>query len=318
MDLVLVCHGGALFYQLTMPKNFKIYSSDQLFKNKNIFKNYVYSFNKTFNLNNSNSFFIGKYKLKNLSSVHVFCLEGDNILGAFTIIPRLIHFNNKIQFAGMCCDTFVLKQHRNDELLLKKMFDYFIIHNHHYSFDLIFGIPNVKASLYWEKLVKWKKHEEFKIQIIPSIFLQIKPLSIFLILLFTPIMFLFDLIIPRAEISSLRDLDFIRNRFDKEYKLEDQKNLIFSKVYKENNFKIKYLFGIENIRFLNKLIVLLKILLRDKSDFIAIGSNQSILPFFKIPSSILKRKMNLMFYRVSCQNNFNHSVQLNLEFFDNR
>lgn len=318
MDLVLVCHGGAQSYQLMIPENFKIYTSDELFENKNIFKNYINSFNKTFNSNNSNSFFIGKYKLKNLSSVHVLALDGDKISGAFTIIPRLIHFNNKTQYAGMCCDTFVLKKYRSDELLLKKMFDFFIKYNHDYSFDLIFGIPNVKASIYWEKLVKWKKYEEFKIQIIPSLFLKIKPLSILLILMLTPVILLFDLIIPRAEISSLRDLDFIKNRFDKEYKLEDQKNLIFSKVYIENNFKIKYLFGIENIRFLNKLIVLLKILLRDKSDFIAIGSNQLIPPFIKIPSSILKRKMNLMFYRVSYQNNLNHSVQLNLEFFDNR
>ena len=301
-----------------MPINIKIFTSDELFYNKTLFKDYVKSFNKTFKCESDISFFRDKYKSKDKFSLHVISLLENKIIGGFTVIPRQTYFNDKIKISGMCCDTFVLKEHRSDELLLKKMFDFFIKNNHYYSFDIIFGIPNIKASLYWGKLVKWKSYGEFKIQIIPSNFLKLKPFWVLLPILISPIIFLFDFIIPKPEVFLLRDEDFINNRFKKHYKIENRKHQIFSKIYTENNLKINYLFGIENIHFFSKIFVLMSILLRDKSDFLAIGSNKSILPFFKIPSFILKRKMNLMYFKISSQNYINQRLQINMEFFDNR
>ena len=255
MDLGLVYHGAVLYFHLMMPVNIKIFTSDELFYNKTLFKDYIKSFNKTFKCESDISFFRDKYKPKNKFSIHVLSLLENKIIGGFTVIPRQIHFNDKIKFSGMCCDTFVLKEHRSDELLLKKMFDFFIKNNHYYSFDIIFGIPNIKASLYWEKLVKWKSYDEFKIQIIPSNFLKLKPFWILLPILISPIIFLFDFIIPKPEVFLLRDDDFINNRFKNHYKIENQKHQIFSKIYTENNLKINYLFGIENIHFFNKIFV---------------------------------------------------------------
>jgi hypothetical protein len=298
---------------------FEFYPTKKLVSKQDIFKDYILKYNIVFEKDFNQFYFKKKYLVESEKSHHLLAMQGRSVIGAFSLIENTIIIENKEKPAWMCCDTFILKEYRKDELILKKMFDYFLKNTAIDEFDLIIAIPNEKAALYWKKIVKWQTLTELKIQTFPLKLLKPKLLRLVLFLMWAalsamPYFFFskdFDLYAKRNEA-------FIRNRFNNLYEIEDSKYRVFSKIYIEGRFKIKYLFGIEELNMYEKLKVMLKAISKNDSDLLSIGSTQIIWPFIIVPHFISKRKINVMYFSKDKKAILANVPLINLEFFDNR
>tara|TARA_A100001015_G_scaffold301653_1_gene388798 strand:- start:6841 stop:7587 length:747 start_codon:yes stop_codon:yes gene_type:complete len=241
------------------------------------------------------------------------------IIGAFTILIRYILIDKKKIKTGMCCDLFIDYGYRKDPFLLKRMFDYYKNFNEKIKLDLVIAIPNKKSFDYWEKIVRWKRLGKIKLQILPSNIFMIKNLILFYLSIFN---FLsktkFVKNIRSYSNYLIRDQEFIFNRFRNDYILEDGFSNVFSKIFIENKTKVKFIFGLENIDFKERLFILKKIILKNDCRFLVVGSNHKIPPFFIIPSIFIKNHPSILYYNFKEINLEDNEFLLSLEFFDNR
>ncbi|GHV47970.1 hypothetical protein FACS1894181_02560 [Bacteroidia bacterium] len=82
------------------------------------------SFNSIFDKEFSVEYFKDKYLHSYLNfSIHGFLLYQEQIVGMFSIIPRLYNFSGEHKIIGLGCDAFILPNHRKDEFFLKEMAD---------------------------------------------------------------------------------------------------------------------------------------------------------------------------------------------------
>ena len=98
-------------------------------------------------------------------SIHSLLIINDNVEAAFTCMPRKI--GNHSILVG--CDTFVDENYRKNIFILKDLYHLLLKSNLNENYDIILGVPNEKASLYWDKIVKWKKKDELDIVVFPVI-----------------------------------------------------------------------------------------------------------------------------------------------------
>lgn len=298
---------------------FEFYPTKKLVSKKDIFKDYILKYNIVFEKDFNQSYFKKKYLIESDKSHHLLALQGKSVIGAFSLIENTIILENKEKSAWMCCDTFILKEHRKDELLLKKMFDYFLKNTAIDEFDLIIAIPNEKAALYWKKIVRWQTLTELKIQILPLKLLKPKLLRLVLFLIWAALSAMaYSFLRKDFDLYAKRNEAFIRNRFNNIYEIENSTYRVFSKIYIEGRFKIKYLFGIEELNMYEKLKVMLKAISKNDSDLLSIGSTQIIWPFIIVPHFISKRKINVMYFNKDKKEIPANVPLINLEFFDNR
>ena len=298
---------------------FEFFSTKKLVSKKDIFKDYIQKYNIVFEKDFNQSYFKNKYLIESEKSHHLLAFQGKSVIGAFSLIENTIILKNKEKSAWMCCDTFILKEYRKDELLLKKMFDYFLKNTAIDEFDLIIAIPNEKAALYWKKIVKWQTLTELKIQSFPLKLLKPKLLRFVLFFIWAGLSAMaYPFLMKDFDLYAKRNEAFIRNRFNNLYEIEDSTNRVFSKIYVEGKFKIKYLFGIEELNIYEWLKVMLKAISKNDSDLLSIGSTQIIWPFIIVPHFISKRKINVMYFNKDSKEILANFPLINLEFFDNR
>ena len=298
---------------------FEFLSAKELIVNDLKFLNYISGYNKVFNKNFDGEYFQNKYLNPNGQSFHLLALDENSIIGAFTMIKSHIAILEERRTVWMCCDTFIIQEYRKDEFLLKKMFQHFNQNTPLDKFQIILAIPNEKAALYWEKIIKWKNLTEFKVQMLPTEIIKPKILRIVLFILIAiasiPTYFFIK---KKVDLHVIRDNNFFEYRFRNGYKLEDKNHKVFSKIYKDGKFKVKYLFGLEELNIYQRLKVLRKIFANSDSDLLAIGSTQNILPFIAIPNFVIKRTIMVMYYTKDGKEITAKKPFLNLDFFDNR
>lgn len=115
------------------------------------------SFNLVFKKNYSISFFKNKYADCSLGySTHGILYFNNEIVGCFTIIPRVYSFFNKKETIGLACDAYILEGHREDELFLRKMSESAIFKINDKNITKFISLPNPGAYKYWKYLSNWK------------------------------------------------------------------------------------------------------------------------------------------------------------------
>ncbi|GHT85870.1 hypothetical protein FACS18947_5150 [Bacteroidia bacterium] len=114
------------------------------------------SVNVMFRKKFSAAYFKDKYLHSYLNfSIHGFLLYQEQIVGMFSIIPRLYHFNSEHKIIGLGCDAFILPKHRKDDFFLKEMADaaYEICKKNNINY--LISIPNPTAYPYWKYYGNW-------------------------------------------------------------------------------------------------------------------------------------------------------------------
>ena len=126
--------------------------------NKELFNNYINSFNKVFKKSYNVSYFKKKYLLSPLKfSFHSFLIVNKKICGACTIIPYKYNLSSKVKLIGLAVDTFILEDYRKkNPFILYNLYNTIkkeiIINN----LTCVVSVPNDNAFNYWIKINKFK------------------------------------------------------------------------------------------------------------------------------------------------------------------
>lgn len=193
---------------------------------------YVHRLSKSFSKNYNKKDLLAKYKENHKGySVHSISIFEERIVASFTCMPRKIE--NISILVG--CDTFVDKNHRNNIFLLKDLYKILINSTFIPEYKFLLGIPNEKASLYWDKIANWKKVDELDIVILPVI-------SGFLKYFFATFYYLITILFyTNNKCNMFQNINFL-GKFKYYNRVDD----IFTKNYIESKVKITYLFGFCN------------------------------------------------------------------------
>lgn len=209
-------------------------------------------FKKQFNL----SYLKEKYFKTYLQfSIHGFLLFNNQIVGMFSVIPRLYDFNGSKKIIGLGCDAFVLPNHRKDDFFLQEMASaaYEICKKN--NIDYLISIPNPTAYPYWKYYGDWTDIDTLDYFILPYKISKLLKISdsldfcssffIKTILSFLNLTSFENRNFPKKKISLIRDDKFIVDRYNKEdnykiYKL-GEKGYFVIREYDEDGVKTIYL-----------------------------------------------------------------------------
>ena len=235
--------------QLSKSLSFKFNSKELLFKYKDNHKGY---------------------------SIHSLLILNDNIIAAFTCLPRKIGDNSIL----VGCDTFVDKNYRKNIFILRNLFQSLKKSELNKNYSFIMGIPNEKASLYWNKIAKWKIKSELDLvllPVIPSFFKYLFAFFYFLII----VLFFFKK--KSKLVQNIDDINKFRN-----YKLI---NNIYSRNYVEFNKNVTYLFGFSQNSRLELACNVFKTIIKNGNSIVLVGYDTQ-LKRLRI-NKFVKRKFNV-------------------------
>lgn len=218
-----------------------------------------------------------KYKDNHIGySIHSLLILNDNIIAAFTCMPRKIG-NKSILFG---CDTFVDKNHRKNIFILRNLFQSLKKSQLNKNYSFIMGIPNEKASLYWNKIAKWKIKSELDLvllPVIPSFFKFLFACFYFLIVI---------LFFSKKKNKLFQDIKNI-----KKFKNYMSTNNIYCKNYIEFNKNVTYLFGFSQNSRLELANNIFKTIITNGNSIVLVGYNTQ-LKILRI-NKFIKRKFNV-------------------------
>ena len=209
-------------------------------------------FEKQFNV----SYFKEKYLKTYLQfSIHGFLLFYGQIVGMFSVIPRLYNFNGVEKIIGLGCDAFILKNHRKDDFFLQEMAEATYKVCKQNNINYLISIPNPTAYPYWKYYGNWIDIDTLDYYLLPyKISKLIKISNIFDLFssFFVKVtLSFFNLIsferrdFSKKKISLKRDDRFITERYNskdnyKIYRL-DEKSYFVIREYNEDRVRTIYL-----------------------------------------------------------------------------
>jgi hypothetical protein len=209
-------------------------------------------------------------------SIHSLLIFNDNVVAAFTCMPRKI--GNHSILVG--CDTFVNENHRKNIFILKDLYHSLLKSNLNENYNIILGVPNEKASLYWDKIAKWKKKDELDIVVFPVINGFFK---YFFAAIYFVIVFLF--------FSKTENLIYQNIKQLKKFKGYTSINNVYTKNYFESGRDITYMFGFSNNLRLELASNIYKSIIQNGNTLILIGNKN---PLRKLRlNKLIKRKLSV-------------------------
>ena len=231
----------------------------------------------SFPLNFNSEELLLKYKDNHKGySIHSLLIFNDNVVAAFTCMPRKIEDYSIL----VGCDTFVDENHRKNIFILKDLYHSLLKSNLNNNYNIILGVPNEKASLYWDKIAKWKKQNELDIVVLPVINGFFK---YFFALVYFVIAFLF--------FSKTENLIYQNIKQLKKFKGYTAINNVFIKNYFESGRNITYMFGFSNNSRLELAFNIYKSIIQNGNNLILIGNKN---PLRKLRlNQFIKRKFNV-------------------------
>jgi len=120
-------------------------------------ESYTIAFNQVFEKEYTLEYFQNKYNQSiDRHSYHTFLKEGNDIVGACTVIPYEYLFENETIRCGLAVDVFILPEFRTDPLALYRMYKILKKELIQINIALVIAIPNDVAYPYWKNVVKWK------------------------------------------------------------------------------------------------------------------------------------------------------------------
>ena len=237
----------------------------------------VNQLNESFPINFNSEELLLKYKDNHKGySIHSLLIFNENVVAAFTCMPRKIGKHSIL----VGCDTFVNENHRKNIFILKDLYHSLLKSNFNENYNIIIGVPNEKASLYWDKIAKWKKKDELDIVIFPVIKGFFK---YFFAIIYFIIVFIF--------FSKTENLIYQNIKKLKKFKGYKSVNNVHIKNYFESGRNVTYMFGFSNNLRLELACNIYKSIILNGNTLILIG--------FKNPLKILrlnkliKRKLNV-------------------------
>ena len=232
-------------------------------------------------------------------SIHSLLIINDNVEAAFTCMPRKI--GNHSILVG--CDTFVDENYRKNIFILKDLYHLLLKSNLNENYDIILGVPNEKASLYWDKIVKWKKKDELDIVVFPVIngFFKYFFAAIYLVIVF--------LFFSKTENLIYQDIKQM-----KKFKGYISINNIYTKNYFESGRNITYMYGFSNNLRLELASNIYKSIIQNGNTLILIGYKN---PLRKLRlNKLIKRKLSI---HIEYLNELNlENISFDLAILDNR
>lgn len=232
-------------------------------------------------------------------SIHSLLIINDNVEAAFTCMPRKI--GNHSILVG--CDTFVDENYRKNIFILKDLYHLLLKSNLNENYDIILGVPNEKASLYWDKIVKWKKKDELDIVVFPVIngFFKYFFAAIYLVIVF--------LFFSKTENLIYQDIKQM-----KKFKGYISINNVYTKNYFESGRNITYMYGFSNNLRLELASNIYKSIIQNGNTLILIGYKN---PLRKLRlNKLIKRKLSI---HIEYLNELNlENISFDLAILDNR
>lgn len=220
---------------------------------------------------------ISKYKDNHIGySIHSLLILDNNVIAAFTCMPRKID-NNSILVG---CDTFVDKEHRKNIFILKNLFKSLQKSELSKNYSLILGVPNEKASLYWNKIAKWEIKSELDIIFLPVIHGFFK---YFFALIYFLITILFFSKRKNKLGQNLDDLKKFRNYISI--------NNVYVRNYVEHNKNVSYVFGFSQNTRLDLAHNIFKTIIKNGNSIVLVGYNTP-LKILRV-NKFIKRKFNV-------------------------
>ena len=134
----------------------KIFRTSKI--NKELFNDYIKSFNNVFKNNYNFYYFLKKYNETPLKfSFHAFLIVDKKICGACTIIPYEYNLSSEVKFIGLAVDTFILEDYRKkNPFILYKLYNNLKKELINYNLIGVVSVPNDNAFRYWTKINKFK------------------------------------------------------------------------------------------------------------------------------------------------------------------
>ena len=239
--------------------------------------NLIYQLNQSFTKNFNHEELLFKYKDNHKGySIHSLLIFQEKIVAAFTCMPRML---GKISIL-VGCDTFVIEQHRKKILILKNLYYSLIKSELNNNYSMILGVPNEKASLYWDKIAKWKIKSELDIVIFPVIGGYFKYFFGFFYFIITLLFFKRYKNIITQDISHL-----------KKFKNYDRLENTYSKNYLESEKRFTYIFDFSDISRFELANNIYKSIISNGNNIILIGYKN---PLRKLRANkIISRKLNI-------------------------
>lgn len=289
------------------------------------------SFNLIFKKNNSINFFKNKYADCSLGySTHGILYFNNEIVGCFTIIPRVYSFFNKKETIGLACDAYILEGHREDELFLRKMSESAIFKINKKSITKFISLPNPGAYKYWKYLSNWKDIGELDYFVYPVNFSKLIFKNSFLSFLsvwFTYILsYLFKMVYVFSNNVKGKNIFIEFDELSKKQRFNlDNYNHIklankswgYYRIFQEKDLNVAYIVHINSLSKKNISSMINKIILDNgsKIDLIIYIGNLSDKPLnlFKLPKSKYPRE--LIFTGLT-ENNHDKTGFLNIDNWD--
>tara|TARA_B100000787_G_scaffold107756_1_gene80027 strand:- start:1226 stop:2074 length:849 start_codon:yes stop_codon:yes gene_type:complete len=254
----------------------------------------------TFPINFNSKELLLKYKDNHKGySIHSLLIFNDNVVAAFTCMPRKI--GNYSILVG--CDTFVDRNHRKNIFILKDLYNTLLESSLNENYNIVLGVPNEKASLYWDKIAKWKIKTELDVVILPVIngFLKYFFAAIYFV-----IVFLF--------FSKKKNLIYQNIKHLNKFKDYISINNVYTKNYFESEKNLTYMFGFSNNLRLDLASSIFKSIIQNGNTVILIG-NKNPLRKLRV-NNLIKRKLYVHIEHLSDLSLEN--ISFDLAILDNR
>ncbi|MDR2407063.1 MAG: hypothetical protein LBE13_02985 [Bacteroidales bacterium] len=271
----------------------------------------------SFNIVFDKQFRIEHFKNKYLKtvlnfSIHSFLLYENNIVGMFSVIPRIYNFNGTEKIIGLGCDAFIIQHHRKDDFFLQEMAEdmYEICKKNNINY--LISIPNQTAYLYWKMYGNWKDIAQLDYYILPYKISKIlktggKLLDCLSTFFFKTILYFSQFLLSESQhyqnkkISLKRDADFLNQRYSGDYKIYklDRDSYFVVREYNEEDIKTIYIIDCHPLSKYMFTKVLNQIIKDFKFDVILfIGKINNSTPFYfvKVPKSKEPRVQPFMGY----------------------
>lgn len=306
--------------------------------NENEWNEFTTAFNTVFKKQFTPNHFKIKYLGSSLGySVHGILYHDNQIAGMFTAIPRQYSYKGKEITIGLGCDTFILKDHRKDELLLKEMADVVTTKLKTLGVSHFISIPNKTAYPYWKYYGGWKDIGRLSYYIVPlrvsKLLGKYAYLDSFSFFAFKMIVtcfsfFSFSRKTDNKAIHLKRDQKYLDQRYSTDYvirQMSDKIKFVY-RIYNEDNIRTAYLIDCFPLSKANITIALKQIIkeTRGRIDIILFVGKIDNPPFFflKVPE---KREPRIQpFIGLSFDNSIDNdffsmdSWEVSLANFDNR
>jgi hypothetical protein len=295
-------------------------------------------FNTFFKKNYSIDYFQKKYTNTHLGfSFHGVLFFQQQVVGSFSVIPRLYNAGGKQVLLGVACDAFILEEHRKDELFLKKMHQAVEEQLKNYNISFIFSIPNDIAYPYWKYMVRYKDIGLLHYYVLPIKVGAIKPAlklfdmaSAILAKLWVSLQPANDQLLyeEAADIFLIRDEKHYLYRYSfADYKEIDTKTYKARyRVYDENGINVAYLVDVFPTTAKNLKLAMSSIMKQEKQNchlIMFIGNlSKTAAGLIKLPVSKEPRKQRVIGWSSNPEQDKDFfkigKLQISLADFDNR